>query len=218
MKTLLRSLPLLTLFAACSLPPVQEEATTTPIEATSSDVVFVEPEPWGTASPEWEKRSFGGVVEPAPQGEVTRSGWPQHESEAEPQGSRMFLLERYQEVVDERDSMAREIMGLNAMIESARDDMNKLRVELSTSNTTCDERQTSIEKLMAENTALAERLTIAQIARLEAERILLEQSIERIQIDALVNGVKPTTPELKPTETTTGTTPGTTTASTEETK
>jgi hypothetical protein len=197
---------------------VQEEATTTPIEATSSDVVFVEPEPWATASPEWEKRSFGGVVEPAPQGEVTRSGWPQHESEAEPQGSRMFLLERYQEVVDERDSMAREIMGLNAMIESARNGMNELRVELSASNTTCDERQANIERLMVENTALAERLTIAQIARLEAERILLEQSIERIQIDALVNGVKTTTPELKPTETTTGTTPGTTTASTEGTK
>jgi hypothetical protein len=192
--------------------------TTTPIEAESSEVVFVEAEPWAPAAPEWEKRSFGGVVEPAPQGEVTRSGWPQHESEAEPQGSRMFLLERYQEVVDERDSMAREIMGLNAMIESARNGMNELRVELSASNTTCDERQANIERLMVENTALAERLTIAQIARLEAERILLEQSIERIQIDALVNGVKPTTPELKPTETTTGTTPGTTTTSTEGTK
>lgn len=214
MKTLLRSLPLLTLFAACSLPSVQEEASTAPIEAESSEVVFVEPEPWAPAAPEWEKRSFGGVVEPAPQGEVTRSGWPQHESEAEPQGSRMFLLERYQEVVDERDSMAREIMGLNAMIESARDDMNKLRVELSASNTTCDERQTSIEKLMAENTALAERLTIAQIARLEAERILLEQSIERIQIDAIVNGVKSTTPEAN----TTGATNGTTTGTTGETK
>ena len=47
---------------------------------------------------------------------------------------------------------------------------------------------------MVENIALAERLTIAQIARLEAERILLEQSIERIQIDALVNGVKGTPP------------------------
>ena len=214
MKTLLRSLPLLTLFAACSLPSVQEEATTTPIEAESSEVVFVEAEPWAPAAPEWEKRSFGGVVEPAAQGEVTRSGWPQHESEAEPQGSRMFLLERYQEVVDERDSMAREIMGLNAMIESARDDMNKLRVELSASNTTCDERQTSIEKLMAENTALAERLTIAQIARLEAERILLEQSIEKIQIDAIVNGVKSTTPESN----TTGATSRTTTGAAGETK
>jgi len=67
---------------------------------------------------------------------------------------------------------------------------------------------------MAENTALAERLTIAQIARLEAERILLEQSIERIQIDAIVNGVKSTTPETD----TTGATNETTTGATGETK
>jgi hypothetical protein len=190
MKTLQRSIPFLILFAACSLPPVQEEATTSAIEAEASETVIIEPEPWVTATPAWENRSFGGVVEPDVQGEVTRSGWPQHESDAEPQGSRMFLLERYQEVVDERDGMARELMGLNAMIEAVRGQMAELRVELSASNATSDDRQSNIERLMAENTALAERLTIAQIARLEAERILLEQSIERIQIDALVNGVK----------------------------
>ena len=194
MKTLQRSLPILTLLAACSLPPVQEEATTNAIEAEVAESVIIAPEPWAPVAPAWENRSFGGVVEPNAQGEVTRSGWPQHESDAEPQGSRMFLLERYQQVVDERDGMAREIMGLNAMITTVRDQMAALRVELSASNTTCDDRQSNIERLMAENTALAERLTIAQIARLEAERILLEQSIERIQIDALVNGVKGTPP------------------------
>jgi hypothetical protein len=68
---------------------------------------------------------------------------------------------------------------------------------------TCDERQSNVERLKAENTALAERLTIAQIARLEAERILLEQSIERIQIDALVNGVKGTAPASSETSITT---------------
>jgi len=190
MNTLQRSLPVLTLLAACTLPPVQEDATTNAIEAEATETVVIEPEPWAPAAPAWENRSFGGVVEPNPQGEVTRSGWPQHESDAEPQGSRMFLLERYQEVVDERDGMAREIMGLNAMITSVRDQMATLRVELSASNASCDDRQSNIERLMVENTALAERLTTAQIARLEAERILLEQSIERIQIDALVNGVK----------------------------
>ena len=119
----------------------------------------------------------------------------------------MFLLERYQGVVDERDGMAREIMGLNAMINSVRSQMATLRVELSASNSTCGERQSNIERLMAENTALAERLTTAQIARLEAERILLEQSIERIQIEALVNGVKPapTKGAMRSAETTEGT-------------
>ena len=71
-------------------------------------------QPWTPTAPAWETRSYEGVVEPAEPGEVTWSSWPTHESEAEPQGSRMFLLERYQEVVDERDGMAREIMGLNA--------------------------------------------------------------------------------------------------------
>ena len=82
MNTLQRSFPVLILFAACSLPPVQEDATTTPIEAEAAEVVIVEPEPWATAAPAWENRSFGGVVEPDAQGEVTRSGWPQHESDA----------------------------------------------------------------------------------------------------------------------------------------
>jgi hypothetical protein len=207
MNRLQRILPAFALFAACTLPPVQEEATTEAVKAETTNVVIVEPEPWAPGTPAWEKRSFVGVIEPAAPGEVTQSSWPQHESDAEPQGSRMFLLERYQGVVDERDGMAREIMGLNAMINSVRSQMATLRVELSASNSTCGERQSNIERLMAENTALAERLTTAQIARLEAERILLEQSIERIQIEALVNGVKsaPTKGAMRLAETTEGT-------------
>ena len=125
--------------------------------------------------------------------EVTWSSWPTHESDAEPQGSRMFLLERYQEVVDERDSMAREIMGLNAMIDMMSGKITALEVDLGAANMTCAERQTEITRLWGENTDLAERLTTAQIARLEAERILLEESIERIQIEALINGTGTTT-------------------------
>ena len=181
-------LPALTVLAACSLPPVEDEATSEAVTAETSEVVIIEPEPWAPVTPAWETRSFDGVVEPSEPGEVTWSNWPQHESEAKPQGSRMFLLERYQEVVDERDGMAREIMGLNAMIESLRGQMDALRVELTATNTTSDERQANIDRLLVENTALAERLTTAQIARLEAERILLEQSIERIQVEALVSG------------------------------
>ena len=110
----------------------------------------------------------------------------------------MFLLERYQGVVDERDGMAREIMGLNAMIDAMSGQIAALEVDLSASNTTSESRRGEMERLMAENTALAERLTTAQIARLEAERILLEQSIERIQVEALVNGTQPTPPASTP--------------------
>ena len=197
MNALLRTLPVIALFAACSLPQVEEDATSEAV-STESQHVVIEPEPWAPASPAWETRSFEGVVEPAKPGEVTWSSWPAHESDAEPQGSRMFLLERYQGVVDERDGMAREIMGLNAMIDAMSGQIAALEVDLSASNTTSESRWGEIERLMAENTALAERLTTAQIARLEAERILLEQSIERIQVEALVNGTKPTTPASTP--------------------
>jgi regulator of replication initiation timing len=191
MKSLQRILPVISLLAACSLPPVEEDATSEALETTESqDAVIVEPEPWAPTTPAWEQRSFEGVIEPASPGEVTWSSWPTHESDAEPQGSRMFLLERYQEVVDERDSMAREIMGLKAMIDNMSGKITALEVDLGVVNTTCAERQTEITRLRDENTTLAERLTTAQIARLEAERILLEESIERIQIEALVNGAE----------------------------
>lgn len=207
MNRLQFNLPILALFAACSLPPVEEDATSQAIEADNQDVVIVEPEPWAPTTPAWERRSFGGVVEPAPPGEVTWSSWPAHESDAEPQGSRMFLLERYQEVVDERDGMSREIMGLNAMIDAMNARVATLEVELSAANTTCTNRQAEINRLKAENTDLAEHLTTAQIARLEAERILLEQSIERIQVEALMRGANPTTSALTGTQASAITTP-----------
>ena len=75
--------------------------------------------------------------------------------------------------------------------------VRKLEADLGTANTTCAVSEVEINRLMAENTALAERLTTAQIARLEAERILLEESIERIQVEALVNGTKPGTKVTK---------------------
>ena len=193
MNALQRTLPLLTLFAACSLPPVEEDATSEAISAENQDVIVVEPEPWAPTAPAWETRSYEGVIEPANPGEVTWSSWPTHESDAEPQGSRMFLLERYQEVVDERDGMAREIMGLNAMMDAMSVQIAALEVDLSAANTTCADRRAEMDRMMAENTALAERLTTAQIARLEAERILLEESIERIQVEALLKGTEPAT-------------------------
>ena len=104
----------------------------------------------------------------------------------------MFLLERYQEVVDERDSMAREIMGLNTVIDTMSGEITVLKGDLGAANMTCAERKDEITRLKSENTSLAERLTTAQIARLEAERILLEESIERIQIEALIDGVEAT--------------------------
>jgi len=196
MNSLQRTLPVIALCAACSLPPVEEEATSEAI-MTENQGVVVEPEPWAPSTPAWETRSYEGVVEPANPGEVTWSNWPTHESDAEPQGSRMFLLERYQEVVDERDGMAREIMGLNAMIDGMSGQIAALEVDLGAANTTCADRQGEITRLMVENTALAERLTTAQIARLEAERILLEESIERIQVGALVKGATPATTQAK---------------------
>ena len=210
MNALQCTLPVIALCAACSLPPVEEEATSEAVSTESQDVIIVEPEPWAPATPAWKTRSYEGVVEPAKPGEVTWSSWPTHESEAGPQGSRMFLLERYQGVVDERDSMAREIMGQNAMMEALNGRIATLEVELSAANTTCTSRQGEINRLMAENTILAEHLTTAQIARLEAERILLEQSIERIQVEALMKGANTQTSATTTFETTAAEmTPGT---------
>ena len=152
MNALQRSLPVIALFAACSLPLVEEDATSEAVTTEGQDIV-IEPEPWAPSTPAWETRTYNGVVEPTNPGEVTWSSWPTHESEAGPQGSRMFLLERYQGVVDERDSMAREIMGQNAMMKALNGRIATLEVELSAANTTCTNRQGEINRLMAENTA-----------------------------------------------------------------
>jgi len=97
----------------------------------------------------------------------------------EGEGGRASLLELYTKVVANRSELAEEVTALRATLEGERksategaDERTALRTELA---------QVSRERdaLKAETLDLAARLTTAQIARLEAQKALLE-----LQIDA----------------------------------
>lgn len=92
-------------------------------------------------------------------------------------GGRMYLLELYQNVIEERDGLSREVTSLQADLEQARAELRAalevqedLRQRLGALEATNTE-------LVAENLDLAGRLTTAQIRRLQAEKLLLEHRI-----------------------------------------
>lgn len=103
----------------------------------------------------------------------------------ENEGGRATLLELYTNAVASRTALAEEIAALRATLEGERktltegsDERTSLRAELAKVSRERD-------ALKAETLDLAARLTTAQIARLEAEKTLLEMQIDaRLREDA----------------------------------
>jgi hypothetical protein len=93
-------------------------------------------------------------------------------------GSRLYLLELYQQAMDSNDALAREVTNLNAAIEVTEARNTELiaeRDDVRAKLATLTEERAHAE---AQNLELAGRLTTAQIRRLEAEKLLLEATIE----------------------------------------
>jgi hypothetical protein len=95
------------------------------------------------------------------------------------EGSRVYLLELYQKAMDEKNALALEVESLRATLDDERNaattstsEVDKLKAELADVTKERD-------ALRAQALDLAARVTSAQIARLEAEKSLLQ-----IQIDA----------------------------------
>ena len=93
-------------------------------------------------------------------------------------GSRLVLLELYQQAVEERDELLLELEALDRALdlgeERTRGVENQLAAMLS-ANQALEERMLALE---AENTEVAARLATAQIRRLEAEKAWLEAAVE----------------------------------------
>jgi chromosome segregation ATPase len=103
-------------------------------------------------------------------------------------GSRMYLLERFQETVEENESLQFEIQGLAAALDQAEARAAELEKELSELQTLHLEETTRTKKLEADNLALAEHLTTAQIRRLQAEKLLIEAKIDWQRIQRMTEG------------------------------
>ena len=104
------------------------------------------------------------------------SGQPKHGLEPQVQG-RMHILNLYQEVLDERDSLLIELQRLNSALREG----EQLLTQLRASEKEYGLRLASLEEvkrtLVAQNRELSERLTLAQIRRLESDKLLLETQI-----------------------------------------
>ena len=118
----------------------------------------------------------GGVVAGSPQGVVSESSEPGHGIEPTVEG-RMHIIELYQEVLDERDGLIRELETLSAAFETTQNLLERSLQERSELEQRISGLETSRDAMTAENRELSARLTTAQIRRLEAERLLLESRI-----------------------------------------
>lgn len=90
---------------------------------------------------------------------------------------RMHILELYQEVLDERDTLQNEVDALRAALARTRDAEEQMSAESERTRREMQELLAAQAKLQAENRELLARLTTAQIRRLETEKLLLETQI-----------------------------------------
>jgi len=97
------------------------------------------------------------------------------------EGSRVYLLELYQKAMDEKNALALEVESLHATLDDERNaattstsEVDKLKADLADVTKERD-------ALRAQALDLAARVTSAQIARLEAEKSLLQLQIDAAQ-------------------------------------
>ena len=127
-------------------------------------------------SPEVLYARDGSVVQADGRASTQRSG-PAGER-LPPEGSRTFMLELYQKAIDEKEALALEIKNLEVTLEKSRSELTaalKLTEELQKKHAALEAERA---RLQEEGFDLAGRLVVAQIRRLESEKILLESKIE----------------------------------------
>ena len=93
-------------------------------------------------------------------------------------GSRSTLLDRYQEAVERAEQLQKENDDLSAFLTTTEESLVVTTQELSDVKAMVDKLSTVKTQVEQQNLDLAARLATAQIARLEAERSLLEATIE----------------------------------------
>lgn len=111
---------------------------------------------------------------------------PVHDIQRTGEG-RMYILELYQNVIEERDTLTLEVRGLNGELDRTRTALVEADVRIANLEAQVTTFEARLQSLEAENMDLAGRLTTAQIRRLQAEKILLEIRLEESRaLDALV--------------------------------
>lgn len=113
----------------------------------------------------------GGVVD------ATAEPYQPHHG-PEPTGTgRMYLLELYQQAIDDRDALELEMKAVDAALQRTQGALDEALAQVAAMEVEVQRLSAEHADLQAENLDLAGRLTTAQIRRLEAEKLLLEARI-----------------------------------------
>jgi chromosome segregation ATPase len=99
---------------------------------------------------------------------------------------RMYILELYQQAIDERDALEQDVADLTAALRDTQDRLETRDTELAAGTARAADLDARMEGLLAENQDLAARLATAQIRRLEAEQALLESKLHWLRQNAAV--------------------------------
>ena len=100
------------------------------------------------------------------------------------EGSRPYLLELYQQTIEQKEELALEVSALHAALEEADHRQLELQTENEGMQMRLNELEHKLDLLEADKLDLAGRLATAQIRRLEAEKLLLETTLEWTQFQA----------------------------------
>ncbi|MEZ5973477.1 MAG: hypothetical protein R3F17_01420 [Planctomycetota bacterium] len=112
----------------------------------------------------------------APQPAVTATeGMPHRPEEAS--GSRPVLLELYQEVVSERENLALQLEVTQDALKSCEDRILDLEQRMQAEIEARTSADAAKEEALAQSADLGRRLAVAQMRRLEAEKMLLEKTL-----------------------------------------
>ncbi|MBI1379868.1 MAG: hypothetical protein GC161_02125 [Planctomycetaceae bacterium] len=105
---------------------------------------------------------------------------------------RLYLLEMYQQALEDRDTLEMEVGTLTARLEHMQARATELETQLAATDAARAKLAQDGETLRAENQDLAARLVTAQIRRLEAEKMLIEARIEQERSAAPAEGTAQT--------------------------
>ncbi len=140
----------------------------------------------------------GTPVSAQPGGTVALDGRPSRELDGK-DGSRMYILELYQQAVNEKEALQLEVQALSAALDQTEAERVSVVTKLMASEAANAALKSDLEAERVRSKDLAERLTTAQIRRLEAEKLLLEAKIEwqRVQDVIRAEAAMPSTSATK---------------------
>lgn len=178
------ALALLSLASSCAMtsgakappPGTPSSESAAPQDASMRSVAQVQQPP---AVPAQLYARDGSVVNPAKNG-AQEAGVADRDL-APSEGGRMYILELYQKAIDDRDALELEVRSAQSELERARASVTKAQVEQQTAAERVAALEAENQRLLAENVELAARLTTAQIRRLQAEKLLLENRLAELR-------------------------------------